>query len=187
MKLHSTFRFVPTLIASLVLALPATGLAEHKIKVYRDDDGDGHYNKKTIKTDRDHDRHHDRSRGHYYGGSSGHYYNGYSGYRTPHYSYGPSYYSRPYYYSQPRTSIGLSFSSRPSYYSSSVYRGRPAYSDGLASDVQRALKRNGYYYGSIDGDIGPGTRAAIRAYQDDRGLSVTGRIDRSLLRSLGVG
>ena len=119
MKQHSTFRFVPTLVATLVLALPATGLAEHKIKVYRDDDGDGHYNKKTIKTGRHHDdRYDDRSRGHYY--------SGHSGYSAPYYSYGPSYYSRPYYYSQPRTSIGLSFSSRPSYYSSSVYRGRPA-------------------------------------------------------------
>ena len=42
------------------------------------------------------------------------------------------------------------------------------------------------YRGEIDGDIGPGTRAAIRRYQYERRLEVTGRIDRSLLRSLGL-
>jgi hypothetical protein len=37
--------------------------------------------------------------------------------------------------------------------------------DYLSVDVQRALKRRGYYSGAIDGDIGPGSRAAIRRYQ----------------------
>ena len=41
--------------------------------------------------------------------------------------------------------------------------------------------------GSIDGDIGPGSRSAIRNYQADRGLAPTGRIDSALLRSLGAG
>ena len=177
MKLHSTLRLVPALIAGLMLAAPATGFSKDKIKVYRDDDGDGHYNKKEIKIDRHHDKHRNYSRGHNYSG-----YRSPSQYYRPSYNYGNSYYSRPYYYNEPRTSIGLSFSSRPSYSRSS-----PSYSDGLATDVQRALKRQGYYYGDIDGDIGPGTRSAIRAYQDDRGLDVTGRIDRTLLRSLGVG
>ena len=56
----------------------------------------------------------------------------------------------------------------------------------LAIDVQRALRRDGYYRGSIDGDIGSGTRAAIRQYQYDHSLEVTGRIDRALLRSLDL-
>lgn len=173
MNIHSTLRSIPALIASLLLAAPAAGLAKDKIKVYRDDDGDGHYNKKEIKID----HHRNDSRNHHYSG----YHTPYRSYH-PSYDYGHSYYSRPYYYDAPRTTLGLSFSSRPSY-----YRSAPSYSDGLATDVQRALKRRGYYYGDIDGDIGPGTRSAIRAYQDDRGLSVTGRIDRTLLRSLGVG
>ncbi len=101
------------------------------------------------------------------------------------YGYGSSYYGRsPYYYSRP--SVGYSYHSRPS----AVYRGQAvygSYSDGLAVDVQRELRRRGYYRGAIDGDIGPGSRAAIRAYQYDRGLSTTGRIDSSLLRSLGIG
>ncbi len=53
-------------------------------------------------------------------------------------------------------------------------------------DVQLALRRAGYYRGPIDGDVGPGTRGSIRAYQYDNDLPVTGRIDRYLLRSLGL-
>lgn len=53
-------------------------------------------------------------------------------------------------------------------------------------DVQIALRREGYYRGPIDGDIGPGSRYAIRAYQYDNDLPVTGRIDGYLLRSLGL-
>ena len=53
-------------------------------------------------------------------------------------------------------------------------------------EVQRALARRGYYHGPIDGDIGFGTMRAIRAYQYDNDLPVSGRIDRYLLRSLGL-
>lgn len=53
-------------------------------------------------------------------------------------------------------------------------------------DVQVALRRAGYYRGPIDGDIGAGSRSAIRNYQYDRGLPVTGRIDAYLLDSLGL-
>lgn len=63
-----------------------------------------------------------------------------------------------------------------------VDRGYPSHS--VQIDVQRALAKRGYYGGVIDGDIGPRTRAAIRAYQVDRGLPVTGVIDTPLLRSL---
>lgn len=110
---------------------------------------------------------------------------------------------RPYYYSRPSVSFGFystpAYYSRPAYYYDSypvrtVYRGVPAddyryrasASDELAVDVQRALARRGYYRGEIDGDVGPGTRAAIRSYQYNRGMTVTGRIDNALLRSLGL-
>lgn len=56
----------------------------------------------------------------------------------------------------------------------------------LEADVQAALRRNGYYRGPVDGEIGASTRSAIRDYQYDQGLSATGRIDRSLLNSLGL-
>lgn len=102
----------------------------------------------------------------------------------PSYGYGYSPFYRPYPYSSGPT-LGFSYYSRPS----TVYRGQTvyrSYSDSLAVDVQQELRRRGYYRGPIDGDIGPGSRHAICAYQDDRGLAVTGRIDSSLLRSLGI-
>jgi len=143
--------------AVALLAAPATSLADRKISVYRDGDGDGHYNKKKIEIP---------SHRSYRGGSSYYGHRPY-GYRPYSYSYGPS------------VSFSVSRSYRAPVYSD--------YSDDLAVDVQRELRRRGYYRGSIDGDVGPGTRNAIRAYQYDRGLSVSGRIDRSLLRALGIG
>lgn len=56
----------------------------------------------------------------------------------------------------------------------------------LPAAVQRRLAHLGYYHGAIDGDIGPRSRHAIRRYQAEHGLPVTGDIDRPLLRSLGL-
>ena len=41
-------------------------------------------------------------------------------------------------------------------------------------DIQKALKNAGYYDGPIDGKIGPKTRAAIMAFQGDKGLKEDG-------------
>lgn len=185
------FLSLPTSLAALTLAAclisPSSSYADRKVKVWRDLDGDGHFNKKTYSVP---------SRRHYYGGHHGgrHYSRDY-GYRRHYYprSYDYGYY-RPYSYSY-GPSFGLSFYSQPSYYTNyttrSVYRTAPrvsaSYEGSLAADVQEALKRRGYYRGAVDGDIGPASRSAIRAYQSERGLSVTGRIDRSLLEALGIG
>jgi peptidoglycan hydrolase-like protein with peptidoglycan-binding domain len=56
----------------------------------------------------------------------------------------------------------------------------------LTAQVQRKLKRLGYYDGGVDGEIGPVTRRAIRGYQEENGLEITGRIDQPLLRALGL-
>ena len=50
--------------------------------------------------------------------------------------------------------------------------------------AQRQLKGRGYYAGPIDGVLGPATENALRAYQRDRGLTVTGRLDSPTVRSL---
>jgi sporulation protein YlmC with PRC-barrel domain len=50
--------------------------------------------------------------------------------------------------------------------------------------AQRQLKERGYYAGPVDGVIGPATEDALRAYQRDRGLKVTGRLDAPTVRSL---
>lgn len=94
--------------------------------------------------------------------------------------YGPYPYYAPYY----GPSISFSYGQDPG----PAYRGERAddHAGDLTTDVQRALRHDGYYRGDIDGDIGPGTRAAIRQYQYDHRLEVTGRIDRSLIHSLGI-
>ena len=50
--------------------------------------------------------------------------------------------------------------------------------------AQRQLKEHGYYSGPVDGVMGPATEAALRAYQRDRGLKVTGRLDSPTVRRL---
>ena len=42
------------------------------------------------------------------------------------------------------------------------------------ADIQRALKITGHYDGSIDGKMGPKTKAAIKGFQADNGLKVDG-------------
>ena len=54
-------------------------------------------------------------------------------------------------------------------------------------NVQRTLSDRGFYKGSIDGIIGPLTRAGIREYQSSEGLDVTGRLDEKTAGKLGVG
>ena len=70
-------------------------------------------------------------------------------------------------------------------YPADYYQG--GYGDGnysLEMDVQSTLADRGYYHGAIDGVIGNGTRRAVRAFQRDMGLPVTGRIDSRLMRAL---
>jgi hypothetical protein len=61
-----------------------------------------------------------------------------------------------------------------------------AATDGLVADVQDALARSGYNPGPVDGVLGAQTRAAIRDYQADHGIPVTGRLDSPLLREMGI-
>lgn len=61
-----------------------------------------------------------------------------------------------------------------------------ARSKSVASDVQGALARRGFYSGRVDGVIGSRSREAIRQFQLSHGLRPTGGIDESLLRALGL-
>jgi Putative peptidoglycan binding domain len=58
--------------------------------------------------------------------------------------------------------------------------------DSSVSQVQAALAREGYYRGAIDGSLGPATRNALRRYQRNHGLDVTGRVDRPMIEALGL-
>jgi len=54
------------------------------------------------------------------------------------------------------------------------------------SAAQRSLRHKGFYKGRIDGSMGPETHAAIREYQRNSRLNVTGQLDEATLNSLGV-
>jgi hypothetical protein len=56
----------------------------------------------------------------------------------------------------------------------------------VASQVQSKLAAKGFYYGKIDGILGPQSRDAIAQYQSQHRVRVTGYIDEWLLKSLGL-
>ena len=73
--------------------------------------------------------------------------------------------------------------------SQSVDRGSAARMGGALTDidvreVQELLNLNGYSAGPADGIVGPRTSGAIRAYQADYTLKVTGQPSRRLLAHL---
>jgi len=116
--------------------------------------------------------------GGYYGGGARH--------------HGGGYYPR--YYGGSRWSFGIGFPliiPMP-YYGGSYYGsppvvvGREVGRGSITADAQRVLSQRGYYRGAIDGIIGPQTRAAIRAWQADVGLPVTGNLDARTIRSLAL-
>jgi Putative peptidoglycan binding domain len=78
----------------------------------------------------------------------------------------------------------------PSQYSPEPYPAQFEYDSGngdsSVSQVQAALARKGYYRGAIDGSLGPTTRNALRQYQRNHGLDVTGRVDRPVIAALGL-
>ncbi len=59
--------------------------------------------------------------------------------------------------------------------------------DQATTQVQQALKDQGFYYGAVTGQKTADTTAAIRRYQIRNGLQITGEVDAETLRSLGVG
>lgn len=55
---------------------------------------------------------------------------------------------------------------------------------GYVTRLQKALSALGYYEENVDGRFGSGTEAAVRAYQQARGLSVDGVAGRATLRRI---
>lgn len=58
--------------------------------------------------------------------------------------------------------------------------------DRVVINVQVQLQRDGYYFGSIDGILGPQTRQALAAFQADNGLAITSAIDERTIATLGL-
>ena len=73
-------------------------------------------------------------------------------------------------------------------YDAPIYVGQRAEPpDRVIADVQAELQMMGYYRGEVDGLLGPLTREALMAYQQDQGLTQTAMIDQPTLDSLGMG
>jgi peptidoglycan hydrolase-like protein with peptidoglycan-binding domain len=62
----------------------------------------------------------------------------------------------------------------------------PALPAATVSAAQRSLKKKGFYKGNIDGAMTAETQAAIREYQKNSNLNVTGQLDSATLSNLGV-
>ncbi len=52
------------------------------------------------------------------------------------------------------------------------------------AEVQKLLKRRGLYESRVDGIYGPGTKAALEAFQAQNGLERTGKLDNATLTTL---
>ncbi|MBR6810080.1 MAG: peptidoglycan-binding protein, partial [Clostridia bacterium] len=51
-------------------------------------------------------------------------------------------------------------------------------------EVQRRLKSLGFYAGSVDGDFGAGTEAAVKAFQKQYGLTADGKVGQQTMNAL---
>lgn len=56
----------------------------------------------------------------------------------------------------------------------------------VVSQIQTALKNQGYYSGSVDGIYGSGTEAAVKSFQSSNGLTVDGKAGQQTLSALGI-
>ncbi len=65
-----------------------------------------------------------------------------------------------------------------------VYAKPPPEPDQLVLEAQIRLQEMGYYRGSLDGQIGPETREAARAFRYDAGLPVSSSVDEDLIEWL---
>ncbi|HEY5792053.1 MAG TPA: peptidoglycan-binding protein [Chthoniobacterales bacterium] len=120
-----------------------------------------------------------RHRNHYYRGDDCNYSRGY-------YNHGPVY-PRPFF--RPPVVVFTTWAPRPVYTRTVVYQTvnpESRYGDSRLARAQARLARLGYYSGYIDGDYGPQTARAIRLYQAENGLPITGRLDKWTRRSLGI-
>lgn len=63
---------------------------------------------------------------------------------------------------------------------------RQGASGNEVKEVQRRLKRWGYYNGSVDGVFGAGTKSAVIAFQKKNGLTADGVVGKSTYKALGM-
>jgi len=66
------------------------------------------------------------------------------------------------------------------------HRGTPELSKNDMKAVEEALQAKGYQVGRVDGVADDDARKAIRSFQQDNGLSITGMVDQRTADKLGV-
>ena len=135
-------------------------------------------------------------RGGYYGGHGygRYYYLGGVGYYYPFFGYGYGF-GYPYYgydgFWNGYAGAPYGYGDGPGAYEGRVTdQGGPGAPDEekgseLPKAVQRQLAKRGYYKGTVDGDFGAASRAALSHFQKDNHLKETGRIDEDSLEALG--
>ena len=62
---------------------------------------------------------------------------------------------------------------------------KKATKQSIVSGIQKALKAKGFDPGAMDGKMGPGTAAALKAFQKSRGLPI-GQLNKDTFRALGL-
>jgi localization factor PodJL len=58
--------------------------------------------------------------------------------------------------------------------------------DQVVVNVQESLQDQGYYAGTIDGQLGQQTRDALGQYQKEHDLEITSAIDEPTVQALGL-
>jgi Putative peptidoglycan binding domain len=129
----------------------------------------------------------DRGRDHFWHGHRCHFRNGFWFIYDPFlfypYGYGYGYGLYPYGSYADATYYDDNYASDQ--YAPDTTANQPEYDTGSqVSNVQSALAREGYYDGAIDGRLGPATQKALRRYQRDHGLPVTGGVTRAVIEAL---
>lgn len=54
------------------------------------------------------------------------------------------------------------------------------------SEIQTALKNQGFYKGTVDGVYGSGTETAVKTFQQSKGLAVDGKVGPATLKAMGI-
>lgn len=56
----------------------------------------------------------------------------------------------------------------------------------MVSKIQTTLKDQGFYKGAVDGVYGSGTETAVKAFQQNNGLTVDGKVGPATLKAMGI-
>ena len=77
-------------------------------------------------------------------------------------------------------------SSNASTSSSQSYTASVPGDNAQVSQIQQALNEQGFNVGTVDGQMGPRTKAALKQFQQQKGLQASGKLDQQTLAALTV-